>query len=119
MGVEIGAEGGEQLQDDVAAAGDAGEAGLVVARLEPLAGARHALDAGRAAAQGSHRAVDLAVAMELPAARRAGVDVALDAMYGAGLGVSRRGGDEVDFDLQTALRFTRHRGCSVVVGASA
>ena len=88
-------------------------------RLEPLAGAGHALGAGRGAAERAHHAVDLAVAMELSAARRARVDVALDAARGAGLGVTRRGGDEVDFDLHTALRLARHRGCSVVVGGSA
>jgi hypothetical protein len=81
--------------------------------------ARHAFGDGRHAAQGAHHAVDLAVAMELAAARRARIDVALDPARGPGLGVARRGGDEVGFDLPTALRFARHRGCSVVVGESA
>ena len=41
------------------------------------------------------------------------------AARGAGLGVARRGGDQIGLDLQTALRFALHRGCSVVVGGSA
>ncbi len=86
------------------------------ARLEPFAGARHALGGRRRAPERAHDAVDLAIASELAATGRAGVDVVLDAAHGSGLGVSRRRCDEVGFDLQTGSGFTAHRGCSMFVG---
>src|SRR5436309_14312582 len=69
-------------------------------RLEPLAGAGHAVRRRRRAPERSHHAVDLAIAPELDTAGSARADVVLDTTRGAGLSVPRRRGDEIGFDLQ-------------------
>ena len=87
-------------------------------RLQSLPRAGHAFGRRRRASERAHDALDLAIAVILAAAGAARVDVLLDATCRSGLGVARRRGDEVRFDLHAYLRFTLHRGRSMLSGLS-
>src|SRR3989449_1377542 len=81
--------------------------------LQPGARLRHRLRR-RDRAQPARDLIDGAVPAEFLAARRAAVEMAVDALRGAGLRVPRRRGDEIDFDRAAGRVLGSHRTLSII-----
>src|SRR5213078_1189129 len=82
-------------------------------RLQPRARAGECV-VGRRCAQAAREGLDGAVAVEVVAARPAGIEMALNALGGTRLLLTRRRGDEIEFDRAAGRGFGSHRTFSII-----